>query len=38
MDMDGFNLQGKFYCKELGLLKIDEETAKLSNGEFQNGL
>ena len=28
MDMDGFDLQGKFYCKELGLLKIDEETAK----------
>ena len=28
MDMDGFNLQKKFYCKELALLKIDEETAK----------
>ena len=28
IDMDGFAIQGKFYCKELGVLKIDEETGK----------
>ena len=26
-DMDGFRIQKRFFCKELGLLKVGEDTA-----------
>ena len=28
IDMDGFMVKGKFYCKELGLLKVGDATAR----------
>ena len=27
IDMDGFTIDKKFYCKELGMLKTDKEVA-----------
>ena len=27
MDMDGFRIQKRFFCKELGLLKVGDDTA-----------
>ena len=27
IDMDGFTINKKFYCKELGILKMDKEVA-----------
>ena len=27
IDMDGFTVNKKFYCKELGMLRINEEVA-----------
>ena len=27
IDMDGFMIEKKFYCKELGVLKVGEEEA-----------